>query len=74
MLLLGIRMKTLDLIVAVLLVMGGLNWGLVGIFNFNFIDFIFDQGSALARSIYIVMGLCGLYQIIFWKTIQKRWK
>ena len=67
-------MKTLDVIVAVLLVVGGLNWGLVGFFNFDLVGTVFGQMSALSRLIYCVVGLCALYQVFQWKAIQKRWK
>lgn len=67
-------MKILDIIAAILLVIGGLNWGLVGLFGFNFVDFLFGELPILARLIYILVGLSGLYQIFQWKTIQDRWK
>jgi uncharacterized membrane protein YuzA (DUF378 family) len=67
-------MKTLDTIVAILLVIGGLNWGLVGIFNFNLVSFLFGDGGVIARIVYIVVGISAIYQIFGWKAIQKRWK
>ena len=42
-------MKSLDVIVASLLVIGGLNWGLVGLFNFDLVATIFGNMSALSR-------------------------
>jgi uncharacterized protein len=66
-------MKNLDVIVAVLLVIGGLNWGLVGFFNFDLVAAIFGAGSILSRIIYAVVGLCAIYQAIMWKSIQYRW-
>ena len=47
-----------------LLVIGGLNWGLVGIFNFNFVDFVFGSATIFDRITYIVIGLAGLYVAI----------
>lgn len=67
-------MKTLDVIAAILLVIGGLNWGLVGLFNFNLVEFIFGQFPIIVRTIYGVVGLAALYQIFQWKAIQNRWK
>ena len=67
-------MRTLDVIVAILLVIGGLNWGLIGFFNFDLVGAIFGQMSALSRLIYCIVGLCALYQVFQWKAIQKRWK
>jgi len=67
-------MKILDVIVAVLLVIGGLNWGLVGLFQFDLVATIFGgQSALLSRLIYIVVGVCALYQAIQWKAIQRRW-
>lgn len=47
-----------------LIVLGGLNWGLVGIFNFNFVDFVFGTASIFTRITYIIFGLAGLYVAI----------
>ncbi|UCC80900.1 MAG: DUF378 domain-containing protein [Candidatus Zixiibacteriota bacterium] len=66
-------MKAFDVIVAVLLVIGGLNWGLVGLFNFDLVATILGNMSALSRIIYIVVGLSAIYQALQWKAIQKRW-
>ncbi len=66
-------MKTLDILAAVLLVVGGLNWGLVGLFNFDLVATIFDPMSVLARLVYVVVALGALYQIAGWKAIQRRW-
>jgi uncharacterized membrane protein YuzA (DUF378 family) len=67
-------MKVLDTIAAILLVIGGLNWGLVGFFDFDLVAAIFGKGSGLARVIYSVVGLAAIYQALQWKAIQKRWK
>ena len=66
-------MKVFDVIVAVLLVVGGLNWGLVGLFNFDLVAAILGNMSALSRIIYIVVGLGAVYQALQWKAIQRRW-
>jgi len=66
-------MKAFDVIVAVLLVVGGLNWGLVGLFRFDLVATILGNMSALSRIIYIVVGLSAVYQALQWKAIQKRW-
>ncbi|MBD3380636.1 MAG: DUF378 domain-containing protein [candidate division Zixibacteria bacterium] len=66
-------MKTLDVIVAALLVIGGLNWGLVGIFGFDLVASIFGDMSFLSRIVYAVVGLSALYQAVQWKAIQRRW-
>jgi hypothetical protein len=66
-------MKAFDVIVAALLVIGGLNWGLVGLFRFDLVAIILGDMSALSRIIYIVVGLSAVYQALQWKAIQKRW-
>lgn len=57
------RATALDKVVYLLLVVGGLNWGLVGAFEFNLVDTIFGEGSALSRVVYVVVGLAALYGI-----------
>lgn len=67
-------MKTLDVVVAILLVIGGLNWGLVGFFKFDLVAAVFGNMSPLARIVYSLVGLSAVYQIFQWKSIQARWK
>ncbi|HEY5259223.1 MAG TPA: DUF378 domain-containing protein [Rhabdochlamydiaceae bacterium] len=66
-------MKIFDVLAAVILILGGLNWGLVGIFEFNLIAFIFSKSPWTARGIFILIGLCAVYQIYQWRAIQRRW-
>lgn len=66
-------MKTLDIVTGILLVVGGLNWGLVGAFNFDLVAAILGSGSAMARIVYILVGLSALYQALSVKVIQRRW-
>jgi uncharacterized membrane protein YuzA (DUF378 family) len=55
-------MKPLNLITLILLIVGGLNWGLVGLFNFDLVAALF--GSMLARIVYILVGLSALWQVV----------
>jgi uncharacterized protein len=66
-------MKSLDVLIAVLLIVGGLNWGLVGVLHFDLVGTIFGDMSALSRIVYSVVGLAAVYQAFGWKTIQRRW-
>ncbi len=66
-------MKTLDVIVWALLAIGGLNWGLVGVFDFNLVAAIFGEMSMLSRIVYTLVGISALYDIIMIKAIWKRW-
>jgi uncharacterized protein len=66
-------MKSIDVVVATLLVVGGLNWGLVGLLHFNLVATLLGDATVLSRLVYTVVGLCALYQLIQWKAIQRRW-
>ena len=48
-----------------LLVIGGLNWGLVGFFKYNLVDKIFGAGSGAARVVYAIVGLAALWGVWF---------
>ena len=65
--------KTIDVIAAVLLGIGGLNWGLVGLFNFNLVTYLFG-GIHIDRVVFVIVGLCALWQLFNIKGIQERWK
>ena len=56
-------MKVIDTIALVLIIIGAINWGLVGIFNFNLVDAIFCSISIISRIIYILVGISGLWAI-----------
>jgi uncharacterized membrane protein YuzA (DUF378 family) len=66
-------MKTIDILAAVLLVIGGLNWGLVGLMKFDLVQSLLGGVPALMNTVYILVGAAGLYQAISWKRIQLRW-
>ena len=61
-------MKKLDLLAFVLIVIGGLNWGFWGLFEFNFVDYVFGN-LWIANLIYVAIGVSGLYFVITWKGI-----
>ncbi len=56
-------MPILNILTLVLLIVGGLNWGLVGALDFDLVAAIFGDGSALARIVYGLVGLSAIYQI-----------
>ncbi len=70
-------LKKLDVVAAVLLVIGGLNWALVGAARFDLVAAIFGmhfgETSALSSVVYLLVGLSALYQAVSWKAIQRRW-
>ncbi|OGY89363.1 MAG: hypothetical protein A2927_02095 [Candidatus Komeilibacteria bacterium RIFCSPLOWO2_01_FULL_45_10] len=50
-----------------LLIIGGLNWGLVGLFNFDVVAAIFGAMSTVTKIIYVLVGLAALYKLFFCK-------
>lgn len=62
-------MKVINWIALTLVIIGALNWLLVGIFEFNLVDAIFGSLSILARIIYIIVGIAGLWSIAFYSKI-----
>lgn len=58
-------MKAIDYIVLVLVIIGAINWGLVGFFGLDLVAFLFGSMSVLSRIVYAVIGICGLYAISF---------
>jgi hypothetical protein len=59
------KLNVLDWIALILLVIGGLNWGLVGVFKFDLVKAIFGDMAIVSRIIYIVVGVAALYTIYF---------
>lgn len=57
--------NNLDWLTLVLVVIGALNWGLVGAVDFNLVAVLFGESSLISRLIYILVGLSGLYQVYF---------
>ena len=70
-------MKKLDVVAAVLVVIGALNWGLVAVARFDLVAALFGmkfgQVSALSAIVYGLVALAGLYQAVGFKAIQQRW-
>lgn len=58
--------KYLDCIALTIAIIGAINWGLLGFFNFNLVSFIFGNMSWISRVIYALVGICGLYLITFY--------
>lgn len=47
-------------------IIGAINWGLIGIFNYNLVDALFGDGSVVSRIIYTVVAISGLINIIIY--------
>jgi uncharacterized membrane protein YuzA (DUF378 family) len=70
-------MRKLDVLAAALLVIGGLNWGLVAVAGFDLVAWLvgldFGQINAVSRVIYGLVGLAAIYQIAQQRAIRRRW-
>jgi uncharacterized membrane protein YuzA (DUF378 family) len=70
-------MKLIDVVAAVLVVVGALNWGLVATARFDLVAALFGlsfgQVSPLTAVVYGLVGVAGVYQALFWKRVQGRW-
>ena len=66
-------MKKLDVLAAILVVIGAINWGLFGAIHMDLVDLLLGKMPIVARSVYCVVGIAGLYQVVFLKGIQDRW-
>ncbi len=58
----------LDVVCLILIIIGAINWGLVGFFNLDLISVIFGNMSMITRIIFAVVGISGIYSLVlFWK-------
>jgi uncharacterized membrane protein YuzA (DUF378 family) len=57
------KFNSLDWLALVLVIVGGINWGLIGLFKFNLVDSIFGEMSTLSRIIYTLVGLSAVYLV-----------
>ena len=57
-------MRILNTLTLVLLIVGGLNWGLVGLFGFDLVAAIFGEMSLLSRIVYVIVGLSAAWQLV----------
>lgn len=70
-------MKQLDVLAAVLVVVGAANWGLVAVARFDLVAALFGlrfgDVSPVTAGVYGLVGLAAVYQALFWKRVQSRW-
>ena len=57
--------RGLDYTALIISMIGALNWGLIGLFKFNLVSWIFGDMSWISRIIYVIVGICGLYLLSF---------
>ena len=63
--------KFLQYFALTIAVIGAVNWGLIGYFNFNLVAFLFGSMSWLSRIVYGLVGLCGLYLLPFYTLVDQ---
>lgn len=66
------RMSAMDWIAMTLLIIGGLNWGLVGLFQFDLVATLFGEMTLVSRAIYTLVGLSALYSIYTSSKMSRR--
>lgn len=64
-------MKWCDNISLTLIIVGALNWLLIGVFRFDLVAFLFGNMTLLSRIVYILVGISGLYAITFFGRIRE---
>lgn len=58
----------LDIVSLILIIVGAINWGLIGFFNLDLVALLFGTMSMISRIIYVIIGLAGIYSLVlFWK-------
>lgn len=63
--------KLIDYTALTIAIIGAVNWGLIGLFRFDLVAFLFGDMSWLSRIVYGLVGLCGLYLITFYMDRDK---
>ena len=58
-------LKALDITALVLVIIGAVNWGLIGFFRFDLVSSLFGTGTAFTRIIFALVGIAGLYSLSF---------
>ncbi len=66
------KLTNIDIIALVLLVIGGLNWGLIGLADFNLVDMVFGSIPMLAKLIYIIVGASAVYVAWLWMQLERK--
>ncbi|UVI30420.1 DUF378 domain-containing protein [Paenibacillus spongiae] len=65
-------MKALNIISLIILILGGLNWLVIGIFEWNLVEELFDGSDTIgAKIVYIIVGLAALYALSFFSKVSE---
>ena len=65
-------MRTLDVIALILVVIGAINWGLIGFFQFDLVSSLFGINSSFTRIVFALVGIAGLYALSFFGRDRNR--
>jgi len=57
------KLQVIDWLALLFVIIGGLNWALIGLFNFDLVAFIFGPMTLLSRVVYVIVGLAAVYLI-----------
>ncbi len=63
-------MKIIDYIALVLVIIGAINWGLIGLFGFDLVATLFGSMSVISRIVYTLVGIAGLWSIRFFAKVE----
>jgi hypothetical protein len=66
------KCNVIDWIAMILIIIGGLNWGLVGVFKFDLVRAILGEMSLLARIVYILVGISAIYVLAMLPRLTKK--
>ncbi len=64
--------KIIDGTALTVAIIGAVNWGLIGLFQFDLVAFLFGDMSWLSRIVYTLVGLCGLYLVSFYMRLGRK--
>lgn len=66
------KLSVLDWVAFILVIVGGLNWGLVGIMNFDLVSTIFGDMSVISRLVYTLVGISAVYLAVMSPSLTKK--
>jgi len=66
------KLNVVDWIAVVLVIVGGLNWGLIGLANFDLVATLFGAMSVLSRIVYVLVGLSAVYMAVMAMKLEKK--
>jgi uncharacterized membrane protein YuzA (DUF378 family) len=65
------NLKTIDYIALIIVIIGAINWGLIGFLNFDLVKLIFGDMTLMTRIVYSIVGIAGLYAISYFGRIRE---